>query len=209
MKKIFTLFALFLFFAGKIFSLEFSLGGNLGTIVQQHENSSGATTLIGLPQLGATADLRFEKFGLQFDFGFAWTNENFFYDTTDELESKSKSCMETITISPYFPFDIGKFSISIGFVFGFTFSQGKLEIPDQKYEYVLYSYGIVTGGAIAVKYRLSDNFKLFFQFPVITTPYTEITEVDDNKKTEFKTPKGSWLPSKLSVIPALGLMYTF
>lgn len=194
---------------------EFSLGGSIGSMVQQKIiQSYDTTTINALPELGLTADLRFYKIGFQLDFGFSWQSLNYYESSSDTEQTNEAAFLETITLTPYIPFDIKDFTFIVGPTIGFTFVQAKFEAPYSDYtvEVIAKGFGLVMGGTFGVRYWLTDHTQIFLDIPVLYTPYTKQTQLDysyASYKDSENLPDGSWTDSTIYVVPKIGLVYTF
>lgn len=194
---------------------EFSLGATLGSMVQQRISTSyDTTTLTAVPEIGLTADLRFSGFGIQTNFGFSWQNLNYFASENDTEQTNEKVFYETITLTPYIPFDVKDFTFIIGPTVGFQFVQVQGETPYGDYTLETYERDVlfVFGGTFRVRYRLTDNLKAFLDIPVLARPYFKTTTVEYKLNGYVQSPDladGSWRESEIYVVPKLGMVYTF
>lgn len=208
MKKIFTMLVFIFVLAVKIFSVEFSIGANIGSILEQNiENST--TTIVGLPEFGLKADVRFEKFGLKLDFDFCWININTFTTSNSVFyEMTQKGGGEILLLTPYIPIQFGRFSIAVGPSIGFYFAQTNINIKNQKYDTSANAFAFILGGDIDVRYPITEKLKLCLDIPILAKPYTKIMDARSSGRKQ-DVPDGSWNVSNVFSIPALSIIYTF
>ncbi len=191
-------------------SPSFEVGVNVGALVEQRINTTYEEKMIyALPELGVTADLQFEKFGLQGDFGFSWQNINFYANSSDTKQTSEKITSEMLTLTPYVPFYVGNFTFKIGATVGVHFEQSKYSSQQIGYTQDYENFSFVFGGMVGAKYSLSDKLNLFLNIPVLCHPYVKTTKISDSDNTAYKLPDGSWSSSTIFVVPNLGLAYRF
>jgi len=104
------------------FPAEFSLGGYVGSVVDQRTQKDYGTRLSGLPQFGITLNVDFENFGFNTIMGIdfwasSWKDSGQNFKASDSNES--------ILITPYIPFRYKKFMFTFGPTVGLRFNQYK------------------------------------------------------------------------------------
>lgn len=207
MKKLLISISLLGFCLFGAFAAEFSLGGYVGSVVEQNARKNYGTTLTGLPQFGITLNVDFENFGFNTSMGvdfWAYSGKNNVGNNV-----KNNSSNESILITPYIPFRYKKFMFTFGPTVGFKFYQYKHVNTTTDYKENSHWLYVVLGGEFETRYAITDHLKAFLNLGLFTASGQVQTKYEQTGLSNYELVKFRWVSSNLYFVPKIGVVYTF
>lgn len=188
------------------FPAEFSLGGYVGSVVDQRTQKDYGTRLSGLPQFGITLNVDFENFGFNTIMGIdfwasSWKDSGQNFKASDSNES--------ILITPYIPFRYKKFMFTFGPTVGLRFNQYKFVNTDTDYKENSHWLYVVLGGEFETRYAITNHLKAFLNLGLFTNPGSAELKYEQTGLSNYELKKFRWLSNNLYFVPKIGVVYTF
>ena len=188
------------------FPAEFSLGGYVGSVVDQRTQKDYGTRLSGLPQFGITLNVDFENFGFNTIMGVdfwasSWKDSGQNFKASDSNES--------ILITPYIPFRYKKFMFTFGPTMGLKFNQYKLINTTTDYKRNSNWLYVVLGGEFETRYAITNHLKAFLNLGLFTNPGSAELKYEQTGLSNYELKKFRWLSNNLYFVPKIGVVYTF
>lgn len=188
------------------FPAEFSLGGYVGSVVDQRTQKDYGTRLSGLPQFGITLNVDFENFGFNTIMGVdfwasSWKDSGQNFKASDSNES--------ILITPYIPFRYKKFMFTFGPTVGLRFNQYKFVNTDTDYKENSHWLYVVLGGEFETRYAITNHLKAFLNLGLFTNPGSAELKYEQTGLSNYELKKFRWLSNNLYFVPKIGVVYTF
>ena len=206
------------------FAVEISLGATLGSkITQSYDTYTGTNdkcpykTIVACPDFGFLADFAFEKFGIQADLDFSFSNYEYaHYDTNnDNYDYLIIDKVSTVNFyaKPYYLFEKDKLSFSLGPVIGFSFykyNSKRKTVDSTQPELALETTDFIWGGEAAFQYELNENFIAYFSLPFLVNTGRLSSNIESQGQNINKDKSVYFGESKkLYAIPKIGIMYKF
>ena len=206
MKKFLISISLLGFCLFGVFAAEFSLGGYVGSVVDQRTQKDYGTRLSGLPQFGITLNVDFENFGFNTIMGVdfwasSWKDSGQNFKASDSNES--------ILITPYIPFRYKKFMFTFGPTVGLRFNQYKFVNTDTDYKENSHWLYVVLGGEFETRYAITNHLKAFLNLGLFTNPGSAELKYEQTGLSNYELKKFRWLSNNLYFVPKIGVVYTF
>lgn len=206
MKKLLISISLLGFCLFGVFAAEFSLGGYVGSVVDQRTQKDYGTRLSGLPQFGITLNVDFENFGFNTIMGVdfwasSWKDSGQNFKASDSNES--------ILITPYIPFRYKKFMFTFGPTVGLRFNQYKFVNTDTDYKENSHWLYVVLGGEFETRYAITNHLKAFLNLGLFTNPGSAELKYEQTGLSNYELKKFRWLSNNLYFVPKIGVVYTF
>lgn len=189
-----------------VFAAEFSLGGYVGSVVDQRTQKDYGTRLSGLPQFGITLNVDFENFGFNTIMGVDFSAQSW-KDSGQNFKASNSS--ESILITPYIPFRYKKFMFTFGPTVGLRFNQYKFVNTDTDYKENSHWLYVVLGGEFETRYAITNHLKAFLNLGLFTNPGSAELKYEQTGLSNYELSKFRWLSNNLYFVPKIGVVYTF
>lgn len=189
------------------FAVEFSLGGYVGSVVDQNTRQNFGTTFRGIPQFGLVVNADFQNFGLNTSFGIDFWAQRWKNNLGQKL--KASEINESILVTPYIPFRHKKFMFTIGPTIGFKFNQYKFINTDTDYKRTNNWLYVVLGGEFETRYAITDHVKVFLNLGLFTDSGSVQTKYEETGVSNYELAKFRWAADNVYFVPKVGVVYTF
>ncbi len=189
-----------------VFAAEFSLGGYVGSVVDQRTQKDYGTRLSGLPQFGITLNVDFENFGFNTIMGVDFLASSW-KDSGQNVKASDSN--ESILITPYIPFRYKKFMFTFGPTVGLRFNQYKFVNTDTDYKENSHWLYVVLGGEFETRYAITNHLKAFLNLGLFTNPGSAELKYEQTGLSNYELKKFRWLSNNLYFVPKIGVVYTF